>query len=159
MKAEEPRQNRIPFMMSDQELAAVDEWRFQNRIGTRADAIRRLTAMAIFLDRQIQMTDDFRQVMWRRFDIGTAAVLDATKAEDPDWKSIALTSLQVLGELAEPQAALSHAVHGMAEVAARMREDRNAVVSIAAAQKAETDAKERLRTLRSHFSASQDEPT
>lgn len=51
MKTDEPRQNRIPFMMSDAELAAVDEWRFANKIATRAEAIRRLVQIGIYADR------------------------------------------------------------------------------------------------------------
>lgn len=50
MKADEPRQNRIPFMMSDTELAAIDDWRFENRIGTRAEAIRRLCQIAVAIE-------------------------------------------------------------------------------------------------------------
>ncbi len=42
MKADEPRANRIPFMLSDSELEAIDDWRFEKRVGTRAEAIRRL---------------------------------------------------------------------------------------------------------------------
>lgn len=52
MKADEPRQNRIPFMMSDAELAAIDEWRFENRIGTRAEAIRRLCQIGLGLHKE-----------------------------------------------------------------------------------------------------------
>lgn len=36
------RENRVPIMLSDDELTAIDDWRFANRIGTRSDAIRRL---------------------------------------------------------------------------------------------------------------------
>ncbi|MDH6235164.1 hypothetical protein M2281_005786 [Mesorhizobium soli] len=53
MKADEPRQNRIPFMMSDSELSAVDEWRFSNRIGTRAEAIRRLCQLGLAADKAV----------------------------------------------------------------------------------------------------------
>lgn len=38
-------------MMSDAELAAVDEWRFANKIATRAEAIRRLVQIGIYADR------------------------------------------------------------------------------------------------------------
>lgn len=41
------RPNRIPFMLSDAELAAIDEWRFANKIATRAEAIRRLCQIAL----------------------------------------------------------------------------------------------------------------
>ena len=50
MKADEPRQNRIPFMLSDAELSAIDEWRFENRIATRAEAIRRLCQIALLYE-------------------------------------------------------------------------------------------------------------
>jgi hypothetical protein len=39
-----PKTNRIPFMISDDELSKVDDWRFANRIGSRAAAIRLLCA-------------------------------------------------------------------------------------------------------------------
>lgn len=41
------RDYRIPIMMSEEELKAVDDWRFANRIATRSDAIRRLVAAAL----------------------------------------------------------------------------------------------------------------
>lgn len=41
------RQNRIPIMLSDQELADIDGWRFENRVATRAEAVRRLLRLAI----------------------------------------------------------------------------------------------------------------
>lgn len=37
-------------MLSDSELDGIDEWRFKNRIGTRAEAIRRLVQMGLFAD-------------------------------------------------------------------------------------------------------------
>jgi hypothetical protein len=45
-----PRDNRIPIMMSHEELAAIDEWRFANRVATRSDAIRRLCQIGIGAD-------------------------------------------------------------------------------------------------------------
>lgn len=47
MKADEPRKNRVPFMLSDEELSAIDDWRFSNRIATRAEAIRRLVQLGL----------------------------------------------------------------------------------------------------------------
>lgn len=38
----EPRDKRVPFMMSASELEALDEWCFRNRVRVRADAIRTL---------------------------------------------------------------------------------------------------------------------
>lgn len=46
----EPRDNRVPFMLSDRELTDIDEWRFENRIPTRADALRRLCQIGLAVD-------------------------------------------------------------------------------------------------------------
>ncbi|MBY3245163.1 hypothetical protein HFO16_27885 [Rhizobium laguerreae] len=37
-------------MMSEKELTSVDDWRFKNRISTRADALRRLCKLGMALD-------------------------------------------------------------------------------------------------------------
>lgn len=42
-----PRNHRVPMMMSEEELSAIDDWRYSNRIATRSDAIRRLCKMAL----------------------------------------------------------------------------------------------------------------
>lgn len=42
MKAETTRDRRVPIMFTQQELELIDDWRFANRIGTRAEAVRRL---------------------------------------------------------------------------------------------------------------------
>lgn len=34
-------------MMSDDEMRAIDDWRFRNRIATRSDAIRRLIQLGL----------------------------------------------------------------------------------------------------------------
>ncbi|WP_313026843.1 hypothetical protein [Brucella sp.] len=44
------RQNRVPVMMSDVELASIDEWRWQNRISTRSEAIRQLCTKSLDAD-------------------------------------------------------------------------------------------------------------
>lgn len=44
-----PRENRVPIMMSEEELNAIDDWRFANRVATRSEAIRRLAASGIAL--------------------------------------------------------------------------------------------------------------
>lgn len=42
-----PRENRVPIMMSDEEMKAIDDWRFENRIATRSEAIRRLVQVGL----------------------------------------------------------------------------------------------------------------
>lgn len=36
------RETRLQIMLSDEELAAIDDWRFEQRMPSRASAIRRL---------------------------------------------------------------------------------------------------------------------
>jgi len=43
----DPRDKRVPFMMSEAELQAVDDWRFENRVATRAEALRQLVKIAL----------------------------------------------------------------------------------------------------------------
>jgi len=38
------RDKRVPIMFSAEELEMIDDWRFANRIGTRAEAVRRLVS-------------------------------------------------------------------------------------------------------------------
>ncbi|WP_312806653.1 hypothetical protein [Agrobacterium cavarae] len=40
-------------MMSDEELEAIDDWRFKNRIATRSDAVRKLTKIGTLTDEWI----------------------------------------------------------------------------------------------------------
>lgn len=42
-----PRENRIPIMMSHDELRQIDDWRFENRVATRSDAVRRLCQIGL----------------------------------------------------------------------------------------------------------------
>ena len=44
---DEPKDVRLPFMVSRREVAAIDDWRFQQRIATRAEAIRRLIQIGL----------------------------------------------------------------------------------------------------------------
>lgn len=43
----EPKDVRLPIMVTASEAEAIDEWRFANRIGSRAEAIRRLIAIGL----------------------------------------------------------------------------------------------------------------
>lgn len=81
MKADEPRQNRIPFMMSDAELAAVDEWRFKRKIATRAEAIRRLCELGRLHDENFGITMVLALVIAKRARAVAASRSDEAIAE------------------------------------------------------------------------------
>ncbi|MCK4204260.1 hypothetical protein J3U99_05725 [Brucella pituitosa] len=59
--AKKPRENRIPIMMSDDELKAIDDWRYENRIATRSDAVRRLCQIGLILDGQLSVLHEDMQ--------------------------------------------------------------------------------------------------
>lgn len=60
-----PRENRVPIMFSAGELTAIDDWRFENRIATRADAVRRLCQIGFASSASV---DEFDQVL-RKIDL------------------------------------------------------------------------------------------
>jgi hypothetical protein len=62
-----PRENRVPIMMSDEELKLVDDWRFKNRVATRSEAVRRLLQIGTIFDNN-------------KIDLGTSLVDLHTKA-------------------------------------------------------------------------------
>jgi hypothetical protein len=43
----EPKDQRVPVMMTSSELKAVDDWSFEQRIRSRGEAIRRLIALGL----------------------------------------------------------------------------------------------------------------
>jgi hypothetical protein len=43
----EPKNQRVPVMMTSSELKAVDDWSFEQRIRSRGEAIRRLIALGL----------------------------------------------------------------------------------------------------------------
>ena len=43
------RETRIQIMLSDEELAAIDDWRFQQRMPSRAAAIRQLLNVGLHI--------------------------------------------------------------------------------------------------------------
>jgi len=46
MVDEKPQMIRVPVLLSAEDLAALDDWQFANRIRTRTDAIRELIRRA-----------------------------------------------------------------------------------------------------------------
>lgn len=43
----EPKDVRLPIMVTATEAKAIDDWRFEKRIPTRAEAIRQLIALGL----------------------------------------------------------------------------------------------------------------
>lgn len=47
---DELKDQRVPIMMSEDELKAIDDWRFENRVASRGEAIRRLCQIGLKAD-------------------------------------------------------------------------------------------------------------
>ena len=56
--AKKQRENRVPIMMSDDELETIDDWRFKNRIATRSDAVRRLAQIGMLAEFKLEQAVD-----------------------------------------------------------------------------------------------------
>lgn len=46
-RREQPAGNKVQAHVTDDELAAIDDWRFARRIGSRSEAIRQLIALGL----------------------------------------------------------------------------------------------------------------
>lgn len=62
--SDRPAHNKIQSHLTDDELAALDDWRFARRIGSRAEAIRQLIAKG--LSAEIAAIDDWLAEQGRR---------------------------------------------------------------------------------------------
>lgn len=59
----ELKDQRVPIMMTESELTAIDDWSFKNRIRSRGEAIRRLCQIGlIFDDHRAEFVDRFREI-------------------------------------------------------------------------------------------------
>ncbi|MBB6411272.1 hypothetical protein [Mesorhizobium sangaii] len=150
-----PRENRIPMMMSDEELKAIDDWRYKNRIATRSDAIRRLAQTSLRIDAPIETiyrrTKELHRVLLSRKDITISLV----KADNVDWERIAKIDLATTGELIKHVSELNMAVHAMTSEVMKMRDAGEVPALKAEAEKIKADAAERTKMFRMMMKASE----
>lgn len=151
----ESESKRLQMVITEDELEAIDEWQHESRVASRSEAIRRLTFMGLILGRLADKANASRVQLWESYQNGADDLLVGLKEDHPDWKAIATMALDVLGRLAEPQAELSHQINAMAEISVRMREARAANEAIELAQRVETEAREKLKTLAAAYCASE----
>lgn len=70
----ELKDQRIPIMMTETEVAAIDDWSFKHRIRSRGEAIRRLCQIGlIFDDRRADLVSQFRDLVDKTADTTSAA--------------------------------------------------------------------------------------
>lgn len=148
-----PRENRVPIMMSDDELTAIDDWRYENRISTRSDAVRRLVQIGLRFDRQFDALYDnlneLRALMPRMIDNLDNAV---NGVDDEAYSTQALTQVLVtFMNQAEGQKRMINLLYGVLGEAATLKDARTTAQAIQeadeGADKYYTSIKEVLKPL------------
>lgn len=146
-----PRENRVPIMLSDEELGAIDDWRFENRVATRSDAIRRLVRIALLLDMQ---AEDFAVGLQHySIELMQFIAMWLQQNKDRDADPAVQEEGQRLMALAEKLEPIAMAGRKLAEQGLVLRSAETIQEAIAAstaiAEKAEEELSEFLRVIRS----------
>ncbi|MDX0759995.1 hypothetical protein GOD62_29410 [Sinorhizobium medicae] len=104
-----PRENRVPIMMSDEELQAIDDWRFQNRVATRSDAVRRLCRIGLLVgaeldglsDSTLELSGNLSQLDDETFKLWTALANPALKGDTVDRGTVASAIETLLSNISQ----------------------------------------------------------
>ncbi|MDK1494003.1 hypothetical protein QN219_28890 [Sinorhizobium sp. 7-81] len=91
MAADEPKTIKFQLMLSEAEAKAIDDWGFENRIRSRAEAIRRLCAAALELDSRANRID----FNLGRVDSATGRFAQKVKAVTENTRTAALTNERI----------------------------------------------------------------
>lgn len=94
-----PRENRVPIMMSDDELAAIDDWRFQNRVATRSAAIRRLARLGIGLDQRTGELSEAAIAAFDRFSADALVIGEIAKNSEEDVDRVSALALDLISRI------------------------------------------------------------
>jgi hypothetical protein len=147
-KETQKKSERLHMLISPAELEAIDDWRFRNRIGTRADAIRRLAQMSLQIDEPIEKvyrrTKELYRVLMSRQDV-TISLLDQSPI---DWEKIAKVDIATSGELIKHVSELNMAVHAMTAQVLKMRGAGDIADLKAETDQIKADAAERTKMFR-----------
>ncbi|MDF3216271.1 hypothetical protein EN962_13990 [Mesorhizobium sp. M7A.F.Ca.CA.001.09.2.1] len=152
--AKAPRENRIPIMMSDDELKSIDDWRYQNRIATRSDAVRRLAQNALRIDDEIdqiyKQTRSLHETILTRTEVITDTL---NPSGETDWQRLGKMALAFNSSLIQDIAKLTLAVNSITEQVHRLRSDGEFIDLSKAADEIKAKAKDRAKMLKMMFKA------
>ena len=83
---EEPRDVRLPLMVTRSEAAAIDAWRYANHVPSRAEAIRRLSIESRRIrQNQLAMAVPCREIERRPLDTHDRRRHQADQYENPEY--------------------------------------------------------------------------
>lgn len=106
---EEPKDVRLPFMVTASEAKAIDEWRYANHIPSRAEAMRLLINRGMQFQTLISKQHEFLETIIPHFKKGGAlsgkefdSVLEAIKNLTMSTTDIVATDTSIILKLLKP---------------------------------------------------------
>ncbi|TIT69392.1 MAG: hypothetical protein E5W60_12420 [Mesorhizobium sp.] len=145
----------MQMVISDEELQAIEEWRFRNRIQSKSEAIRRLAQMSLRIDEPIEKiyrrSKELYSVLLSRHDVTTFLL-----SEDVvDWERIAKIDLVTTTELIKHVSELQMAAHAMTAQVMKMRAAGEIPDLRAEAEQIKVEAAQRTKMFRMLMKASE----
>ncbi|MHC5232787.1 ribbon-helix-helix domain-containing protein [Brucella sp. LJL56] len=152
-KLGESETERLHIKITKDELEAIDDWRYENRIPSRSEAVRRLVQIGLRLDRHfdalLENLNDLRALMPRMIDNLDNAV---NGVDDEAYSTQALTEVLVaFMNQAEGQKRMINLLYGVLGEAATLKDAKTTAQAIQeadeVADKYYTSVKEVLKPL------------
>lgn len=135
---------RLHMLISPNEIEAIDTWRFNNRIATRADAVRRLTQLALLVDAPI----DSIHHRLRETYVDLFSRTDVVKSHRLDRDRALKAALLTLRNLTTTLTPLMVDVTALTEQVHRLRADGKATDKTEEADEIRKQAEEKVEVLR-----------
>lgn len=135
---------RLHMLISPGEIEAIDTWRFNNRVATRADAVRRLTQLALRVDAPID--DIYHQL--REAYVALRSRTDVITSEPLDRDLSLKAALLALSDLSKALMPLVVEFTSLTEQVHRLRADGKVTDKTKEADEIRKEAEERAEMLR-----------
>lgn len=145
------RENRVPIMMSDEELKAVDDWQAASGAPTRSEAIRRLAALGLHLDESSRDLDARYTALADAFFEESGTALKIIQLAGKESELSLKAALKALSDIAEPTAALGETVALLTLFPAVARRSGNFSEMAGATERMQQRSIQRLAQLRASF--------
>ncbi|NNH45508.1 hypothetical protein HLI03_28320 [Rhizobium laguerreae] len=142
--AQSKKTERLHMLISPGELEAIDTWRFNNRVGTRADAVRRLTQIALRVDAPV---DGIYQHLREAY-VELLSRTDAIKSDPLDRDLTLKAALLALGDVTKALTPLMVEVTSLTEQVHRLRADGKVIDKTKEADEILKEAEERAKMVR-----------
>lgn len=139
---DELKDQRVPIMMSEDELTAIDDWSFKNRIRSRGEAIRRLCQIGLAFDEKASpIMEQTKEILRRRTnDSKKLNELEANiEPGSRGFKTFALGATRNALRALEDHARLFLGLGGLIFPLAQMKEEEDIKAALDLAEEARKD--------------------